>query len=559
MAFLLLVDCERPEEQRDGQAYSRQVADLIASLIACTAGSGSSSLPFLALANGAHLRMFAQNEEMSVSKWAMAMAHIRECLASSSIPAEPGIAALSLVPAEVLQRIDRIAFVTPLGGKSCHRGVVRHALDQLARSHIGCEFDLVLLLADDEPRAVAPATPTELLLLQGEHNLSVHLLDDSIAVASWVRSRIAQQQAVSVELQFCSHGMYTSTLALATPALLHDAPVCDVHACVCHGAPLHARPMGGGASSLAKAAAEAGATCFLSDAPDPPFPLEIADPSPPLPRVEAVERRLKVEQLSLSSLFGSAWLLETQPDGANADGLSYDGGTPTSHGAAEASAILAALSAQLDGAGETLLCRCTLREHFEDEWLLPPNFASLLQPYFLLLPQTPHTSPLLLKSIASAAHVVPRTQSRLDDNAFVQAAAQRANTLLSAVPLSDGLNPLLHCTASGGTQMLQRLLNTAPAASPSFQTPCGPIRTTSHDTESFMSPADTSMGASHALNAPLRAHGVAPPHAEWAGAQTSRTVGPLAAARCSGGRRKMQRLTSVGGKRQATMFGSDEE
>ena len=246
--------------------------------------------------------------------------------------------------------------------------------------------------------------------------------------------------------------------------------------------------------------------------------------APSLPS-QAVERRVKLSDLALSSVFGSPWLIEPPADAAD-------------ESAADAGDVIGGLAAELEAAGEGLIFHCRRREHFEDEWSaattrglathlcpplppcgrgarrsnharpprrvcrrLPPNMRSLLQPRFILLPQTPPGSPLLLKSIATAAQILPRSASLTAETASDRARAQAAS-LLASTPLEHGFNPLFHCPAGGGTQVCHLVglhLSTRPVSPAEARSPLSVVF------------------ASHLLAHSIHAGPQAAPFGDWSG------------------------------------------
>ena len=301
---LIVLDGERPMDAWE-QDHVHRLSEMLGCILTRTAGSGLPTMPLLAVASGPALRLFTDGQEQNLQKWSIEFGRVRQCLASAETSPSPGILALRCVPAEVLSRLERLTFVTPLGGRSCEHSVVAGVLDHLARAHCpaSCEVELVLLVGEQQGGGRAHAIPTELIRLQSEHNLSATVLEDSLATASWASARIARDQSVVLDLhvrvnrtaraciprcmcvgdfplflrgahplhsvtrqsacpaQFGSDGQGTEIHALAAPALLHEEVVCDLRACMCHGAPLDG---GRGGGLVKQAASHSRPRCPLS-------------------------------------------------------------------------------------------------------------------------------------------------------------------------------------------------------------------------------------------------------------------------------------------------------
>ena len=471
---LLLIDSEQPEFLTPGgDGYLGRLHELLCLLICRVVGSGASSMPFrLAVARGASLAMAdVEPHERNLYKWAAELNRLMQCLTQSERCAEAGLLALGRIPPDTLLSLERIIFITPMGGRSVEQRVVAGVCEGLARVGARCEVELVMM-TDAPQGSMSPSIPTELILLQSEHNLTTTLLDDALSTSRWVSAQIAQRQVVRVELCLGAERL----TAVATPALLHEEGACDVRACMCHSAPLSSRltrtgPTGmGGRSrprcplsqleldardvqrmgtvghftwpgSLAKAAANAGVTCFFSE-----------DRAPGATRLLCLEakRRVRLADLSLSSVYGSPWLLEA-------------GGAPDS----DEGALLGGLASALTADAEALVCQCTARCNFDDESQLPANLRALLQSQFVLMPQTPPGTSLLLKCIGTAAQIMPRPSSAGGmPEAVMARAREQAASMLAAVPLEDEFNPLFHCPIGGGAQALAHLLSATHSSHP---------------------------------------------------------------------------------------------
>ena len=267
----------------------------------------------------------------------------------------------------------------------------------------------------------------------------------------------------------------------ATPALLHQEPATDIRACVCHSAPLDGgRGLGPSmqessgthqprcplskleldssdihrvgavghffaSDSLASTAAEVGADCHFGFGSGGDAGGGGGGRGSGVGRGLRLEvlQRVRLADVTLSSVFGSPWLVETQ----------------SVTDAEEADAVRA-VAEQLHSSGEALLCRCVLRERFEDERSLPVNMRSLLAPTFLLLPQEPAGSPLLLKCVSTASQQLPRASMRTDG--APKQAQTRAAQLLGAVDVKSDFNPLVNCCTSGGAEVRPRAAVDAP-------------------------------------------------------------------------------------------------
>lgn len=198
---LVVVDCERPTAYNSEMEHTQRLHELLSLLLARIAASGTPSLPLIAVANGATIRIFFPKDELDVHEWSMALEHTVRLMTTVKELACPGITALKFIPPETLSQLDRITFITPIGGQSCQRDIVSSVLDMLASTCEGCEMELVLFDSRQETGVDVPSIPTDMLLLQSEHNLEIHLLVDSISAASWLTSRVAKQLSVRVELQ----------------------------------------------------------------------------------------------------------------------------------------------------------------------------------------------------------------------------------------------------------------------------------------------------------------------------------------------------------------------
>ena len=99
------------------------------------------------------------------------------------------------------------------------------------------------------------------------------------------------------------------------------------------------------------------------------------------------------------------------------------------------------MAEQLHESSEAVICRCVLRENFEDERSLPANLRSLLAPNFILLPQSPAGTSLLLKCIGTASQELPRAALPTGGAAAEHGQAKAAH-MLGAVELEEDFNPM---------------------------------------------------------------------------------------------------------------------
>lgn len=197
---LVVLDGERHVPETCEQTQLEGVLEIIEALLARTAASGNVLFPTLAVAKGQRLTMMDECEPQIPHGLLKCIQRTIDSLMVGDAPSEPSILALKQIPPEVLMQIEYISFVTLMRGRSCRRVLVVDVLEHLSRVSPTCMVELVLRVSATDnsgPRSI----PTELLLLQAEHNVNVHLLEDSVSVARWISARIAQQQSISIELQ----------------------------------------------------------------------------------------------------------------------------------------------------------------------------------------------------------------------------------------------------------------------------------------------------------------------------------------------------------------------
>lgn len=337
---------------------------------------------------------------------------------------------------------------------------------------------MVLLPGDASVDRRDSALPTSVLRLQAEYNFSICSLGSAMDLSAWTNTRLAQRQAVSLLLRFGD----TALPALATPSVLHQEQPADVRACACHAVPLESgrgvgpalssgvvgMQRGRGASrcplsqlelderdiqliahvghfvwrgSLAQAAAEAGADFA-------PALRDASGAAAGAAHMElVVESRVRQADLDLGIVFGYPWYVTP----AEASGAEQElGGFPHQADHDKQTRTLRGLVASLQRAQEALLCRCTVRRHFEDAPRLPPNVGSLLQSRFVLVPSSERHDVLLLKCVANAAQMV-RPPPPAEHEAEVSAEAAE---LLATTPLLGSFNPFFHCRGGGSAKVL---------------------------------------------------------------------------------------------------------
>ena len=371
-----------------------------------------------------------------------------------------------------------MCYIAPATSPSTNEDLLRSVLDARSTSVPHGMLDMVLLPGDASVDRRDSALPTSVLRLQAEYNFSICSLGSAMDLSAWTNTRLAQRQAVSLLLRFGD----TALPALATPSVLHQEQPADVRACACHAVPLESgrgvgpalssgvvgMQRGRGASrcplsqlelderdiqliahvghfvwrgSLAQAAAEAGADFApaLQDAGG------VAGGGAHMELV--VESRVRQADLDLGIVFGYPWYVSpTEASGAEQE----LGGFPHQADHDKQTRTLRGLVASLQRAQEALLCRCTVRRHFEDAPRLPPNVGSLLQSRFVLVPSSERHDVLLLKCVANAAQMV-RPPPPAEHEAEVSAEAAE---LLATTPLLGSFNPFFHCRGGGSAKVL---------------------------------------------------------------------------------------------------------
>ena len=372
-----------------------------------------------------------------------------------------------------------LCYIAPATSPSTNEDLLRSVLDARSTSAPHGMLDMVLLPGDASVDRRDSALPTSVLRLQAEYNFSICSLGSAMDLAAWTNTRLAQRQAVSLLLRFGD----TALPALATPSVLHQEQPADVRACACHAVPLESgrgvgpalssgvvgMQRGRGASrcplsqlelderdiqliahvghfvwrgSLAQAAAEAGADFA-------PALQDASGAAGGAAHMElVVESRVRQADLDLGIVFGYPWYVSpAEVSGAEQE---LGGGLPHQADHDTQTRTLRGLVASLQRAQEALLCRCTVRRHFEDAPRLPPNVGSLLQSRFVLVPSSERHDVLLLKCVANAAQMV-RPPPPAEHEAEVSAEAAE---LLATTPLLGSFNPFFHCRGGGSAKVL---------------------------------------------------------------------------------------------------------
>ena len=491
----LVVECARDH------AYLHHLRELLLGIVCQTAAVGASSLSLeMAVARGRGLRIFTLPEdERRVLQWTTQVDRVIECIRQADSCAEPGALSLfnlsrsshatlpdtlsSILPTTLashsashpaLPARSSVCYIAPATSPSTTEGLLRSVLDARSVSSPNGMLDMVLLPGDASTDRHDSAVPTSVLRLQGEYNFSICSLGSALDLSAWTNSRLAQRQAVSLLLRFGDMALP----ALATPSVLHQEQPADVRACACHAVPLESgRGVGPALSSgvvgmqrgrgtsrcplsqlelderdiqliahvghfvwrgsLAQAAAEAGAD-FAPATQD-------AGGAAGCAHLElVVESRVHQADLDLGIVFGYPWYVSP----AEASGAEL-GGFPHQADHDKQTRTLRGLVASLQRAQEALLCRCTMRRHFEDAPRLPPNVGSLLQSRFVLVPSS-ERHVLLLKCVANAAQMV-RPPPPAEHETEVSAEAAE---LLATTPLLEDFNPFFHCRGGGSAKVL---------------------------------------------------------------------------------------------------------
>lgn len=133
-----------------------------------------------------------------------------------------------------LRNLRKVTVLVPEQSLSLQRPVLRESLSTLCAN--GSTLPVEVLIMPCESAEAAAALSPELVLLQAEFRLELHVYTDLVP-NDWVRGRIACQQRCKLTVLLDETGEDTLDL-LGTPALLHDQIESDARSCICHGVPI---------------------------------------------------------------------------------------------------------------------------------------------------------------------------------------------------------------------------------------------------------------------------------------------------------------------------------